>query len=111
MTPKKPDSTELSLPTHHFVWLFDAASDHFQEEIEELELEIIRHRAFIDKPIESARPGPTTNRATRISECEARIVEYKGILDFSRRCSERFQQASAQEFAKAFTEYLKSKDL
>ena len=101
---------KTDLPTHHYVWLFDAASEHFEAEITRLELEIIRHDAFRESPIAQARQGPTQDRKARIKECYARIEEYRAILDFSRACAEKLKDKSAKEFAEGFWAHLKSKE-
>ncbi len=81
MTTKRPSpemaarleavrAAKAKLQDKHFVWIIDAALEHYVAEAKKVETEIVRYQTLSDLPLFSkfGRIGPVTAPATRESE-------------------------------------------
>lgn len=97
----------MNLQSKHIVWIFDAAGQHFTDELARLENELVRHEAMMqangdkDEVLISIRSTQQT-RQDRVDEIKRFIAEYKMVIGFCREAKLRGIDMSAAEFAEAF---------
>jgi hypothetical protein len=89
------------IETKHIVWIFTEAGEHFEKEIERIEMEIMRHKAFLHEPMVCISLVKKT-RQDRLSECEEYLKQYREIVNFCRLAREQAAEKSAEEFARQF---------
>lgn len=109
MNTNKPIPT---LQVHQLAWIFNAAREHFSEEVRNLQLEIIRLREFSESgPLaESSWVSRRKNSGELLEERRASIERLLPVIEFCDAMREHAANKSSEEFAKAFKECVKRRN-
>lgn len=95
------------LENKHFDWIVNAALDHFNKEIKDLELSIIRHQIFKDEVYYAYQTLDTT-REEEIERAHHFIEEYGKVVNFLRALSNLLRDHSARQFAREILQWKKT---
>lgn len=92
------------LAAHQVIWIFDAAREHFAESVRNLQLEVLRLRAFPESAPTAERSWINMKKpATELIEDKlASIERYLPVIEFCEAARQLAADRSAEEFAKAF---------
>jgi hypothetical protein len=97
-------AAKAKLQDKHFIWIIDAALEHYVGEAKKVETEIVRYQTLTGLPLFSkfGRIGPVTSPATRKSELprlHGYLSEYYAILEFLQALKDAEVIRSAEVFA------------
>jgi hypothetical protein len=97
-------AAKAKLQDKHFVWIIDAALEHYVGEAKRVESEIVRYQTLTDLPLFSkfGRIGTLASPATRESELprlRGYLSEYYAILEFLQALKDAEVIRSAEVFA------------
>jgi len=89
-----------ALPSHHFVWIIDAAINAFKDKIKNTENEIVRHTYFKDRIEDNLENGSVDDtRHALLSKLEDTRVNYRNILHFLLALRAVSMEFQAEQFA------------
>lgn len=77
---KKVVEAAQALDARHFKWMLEAARNHFIEQIEKYELQVVRHERFAAEPYQHFLRDAT--RASEVRDAKQWILEYRMVLNF-----------------------------
>jgi len=97
-------AAKAKLENKHFIWIIDAALEHYVGEAKKVETEIVRYQTLSDLPLFSkfGRIGPIAAPATRETELpklRGYLGEYYAILEFLQALKDAEVIRSAEIFA------------
>ena len=97
-------AAKAKLQDRHFIWIIDAALEHYVGEAKRVENEILRYQALPELPLFSkfGRIGPVTAPATRETELprlHVYLSEYYAVLEFLQALKDAEVIRSAEVFA------------
>jgi hypothetical protein len=97
-------AAKAKLQDKHFVWIIDAALEHYVGEAKKVESEIVRYQTLTGLPLFSkfGRIGTLASPATRESELprlRGYLSEYYAILEFLQALKDAEVIRSAEVFA------------
>ena len=101
-------SARAKLQDRHFLWIIDAAMDHFATSVKSTEAEILRFQGLPDAPIftrygkDRGSDQQGTTRARELPRLHAALGEYYAILEFLQAMKDAESLRSAEQFAAGF---------
>ena len=104
-TPEPAPKPLPKLETKHWVWIFRAAADHFDEKIAECEREIARHHYFASEPLQRSGPAAKTRKDLKQDLHQFR-KQYIDCLHWCKALSDKAASVNSWEFAEALTSLL-----
>lgn len=91
-------------PLNQMVWIFEAAREHFSEQVREMQSDIIRLQQFPEVAPKAEQSWVSRRKpATELIESKVEAVnKYLPLIEFCDQMREKLSDASSAEFAKAF---------
>lgn len=92
--------------------VFTTAGEHYEKEIDRLELELIRHREMLNLTQHQSfvrMSAVSKSRLERVEEIEQWLREYRATVCLCKDVKEKCMDISAKEFAEAFDFFKKKK--
>jgi len=103
---------KTTLEPHQISWVYQHAHQHFAEECEKIELEIIRHEAFVATDPKYAAPGMhhrMQDRKEALERARDRLKTYRKVIEWCQGMVTLASETSAEQSAGAAVEAITGK--
>jgi hypothetical protein len=78
----KQKSTQIVIPEHQYVWIYQAAFDHFAAKIADLEVKLMRCERFKNEPTYEKYGLKAKPRAEDAADVQRWLGEYRRLCDY-----------------------------